>query len=668
METGRTAAFLIMSLMLAGGLFVNSPDMDVTAVEGAGNEEIVTIWDNEVIFEGSDDVRCIDGIAIGEVNPDHDGNEIVWVARNGNTYVGHYDDNTGTWTYDDIWNTPGQQLTPAIGDIRPDLEGNEILVSGLSSGTEEINPGDGTATVLSRSGASWNAERVFTFSKLIHGCDIGDVDPTIPGEEGILTTFADPGTSTGRVYMIWYDQEAGEWNSSLIFHDGHNVRKVVIADILPEREGLELVTVSKSGNLTIAYGGKNGWTYDVIYENPDEPMARVAVGDIDPGAPGLEIYTGTDTSKVLGFKRNGDEWDMQEIFMDTDKIRGVWVGDVDPNVPGNELYSYGYSTRLVQITGTFGSGWTTKDIFMDSARAHDMKIGDVHPDEGSEIAIVGYSQNVTVISLREQTAAVPPSLSGENTATLHSGGSASIEIGVTSNIDVSVSVDEVDGVEISLSSKTMFLSGILNVNLKAGSITENSSITFNIYLHFAGGTLSYPISLDLEADDEAPNVLDMQTEDGDSLSEGDEVSWNDTLKIIFNEPISEASFEAAKDGGLLKVEWGGVVIDVLFYRSADGKTITIDLNEQVLIGDITMTLSGLKDEAGNEIETFSVKLSVTLPEDGEEDGSLVIIGIISAALIIVLVFGAVIFLMNRGRGEGEEADEEVDMPREPKLI
>ncbi|MEA3557942.1 MAG: hypothetical protein U9R75_01685, partial [Candidatus Thermoplasmatota archaeon] len=352
-------------------------------------------WEARYAFVGSDDLECIDGIAIGDVVSSHEGNEMVWVARDEKVYIGYYDDTTESWTYDDIWNTPGQQLTPSIGDIRPDLEGNEILVSGLSSGTEEINPGEGTATVLSRSGATWNAERAFTFSRLIHGCDIGDVDPTIPGEEGILTTFADDGTGTGRAYMIWYDQNANAWNSSLIFHDGYNVRKVVIADILTDRPGLELVTVSKSGNVTIAYGGSDGWTYEVIYENPDEPMARVAVGDVDTSTPGLEIYAGTDTFKVLGFKRNGDEWDMQEIFTDTNKIRGVWVGDVDPNVPGNEIYSYGYSTRLVQITGTFGGGWTAKDIFMDSARAHEIRIGDIHPNDGNEIVLVGYSQNVT---------------------------------------------------------------------------------------------------------------------------------------------------------------------------------------------------------------------------------------------------------------------------------
>ncbi|MFO8052247.1 MAG: hypothetical protein R6V01_11215, partial [Thermoplasmatota archaeon] len=363
MKGKRATSFLLMSILLGAAFFVVGPTGSVSAA--GGEEEVKTIWDHEVIFEGTDNVECIDGIAIGDVLDEHDGNEMVWVARDGNTYLGYHDQ--GTWTYDDIWNTPGQQLTPAIGDIRPDLDGNEILVVGLSSGTEDVNPGDGTATVLTRDGANWNAERVFTFPKLIHGCDIGDIDPTIPGEEAIVTTFTDDTTNTGRAYMIWYDQEAGEWNSSLIFHDGHNVRKVVIADILPEREGLELVTASKSGNVTIAYGGKDGWTHEVIYENTDEPQARIAVGDVDPNAPGLEIYTGTDTFKIMGFKRNGDQWDMQEIFLDTNKIRGVWVGDVDPNVPGNELYSYGYSTDLVQLTGSFGGGWSSKVIFDDVA-------------------------------------------------------------------------------------------------------------------------------------------------------------------------------------------------------------------------------------------------------------------------------------------------------------
>ncbi|MEA3558332.1 MAG: Ig-like domain-containing protein, partial [Candidatus Thermoplasmatota archaeon] len=308
-----------------------------------------------------------------------------------------------------------------------------------------------------------------------------------------------------------------------------------------------------------------------------------------------------------------------------------------------------------------GGGWTAKDIFMDSARAHEIRIGDIHPNDGNEIVLVGYSQNVTIISLREQTAAVPPSLSGESSVTLRSEGEASLEMEVTSDIDVSFSVDVVDGVEIELSSETMFLSGVLYVSLKADVITEDSNTTFNIYLDYAGGSMSYPVSLDLEGDDSAPTVSEIRKRDGTALSGGDEVSWNDTIEISFNEPITEASFEAARSGELLKVEWGGAIMDVLFDITADGKTISMDLNEQVLIGDITVTISGLKDQAGNEMETLSVELSVTAPEEDGKDNGLIIIALISAGLILVLVFGAVIFLMNKG-------GEETDMPKEPKLI
>ncbi|MFW3147323.1 MAG: hypothetical protein ACMUIE_11010, partial [Thermoplasmatota archaeon] len=147
---------LMMIVVLAVPLIL--PALAAPARPGktrSGSEEMITLWDTDIAFQGTDP---IDGIAIGDAVSSRDGNEMVWVARDGKTYLGYYDQASSSWTYDDIWSSPGQQLTPAIGDMRPDLPGNEILVVGLSSGTEDENPGEGTATVLSKSGAAWSSE------------------------------------------------------------------------------------------------------------------------------------------------------------------------------------------------------------------------------------------------------------------------------------------------------------------------------------------------------------------------------------------------------------------------------------------------------------------------------------------------------------------------------
>jgi hypothetical protein len=118
-------------------------DYDEVSGEPTGSTMGQTIWDHQYPFIGTD---AIDGISVGEVYTDKAGSESVITSRDGGVYLIYYDNDQ--WVKEKIWQSPGQQLTPAIGDLRPDKTGNEILVVGLSSGTEDENPGDGIATVL----------------------------------------------------------------------------------------------------------------------------------------------------------------------------------------------------------------------------------------------------------------------------------------------------------------------------------------------------------------------------------------------------------------------------------------------------------------------------------------------------------------------------------------
>ncbi|MFW3146460.1 MAG: hypothetical protein ACMUIE_06580, partial [Thermoplasmatota archaeon] len=463
--------------------------------------------------------------------------------------------------------------------------------------------------------------------------------------------------------------EGGEWKSSLIFKDSGDVRKAVVADILPDHPGNELVACSRSGNITLAYGTKDGWTTEVIYSNPAHPLARLCVGDVDPNAPGLEIYAGADSFWIIGVKRSGNNWVSEEIFKDTDKNRGVWVGDVDPNIDGSELYAFGYSTRLVQITGGFGSSWTVKDIFRDVARSHEIRIGDVHPNAGVEIAIVGYSKNVTIVSQLEPAALSAPVVTGDDAMTIGSEEKKTLDLDVQYSSKMYFSMDDIEGLDITLKPSSMLYSGRITVEVQAGVITEDATDNVVLKIKHDGGTLSYPIELTLEKDDKAPEPREVRTMEGDVLQEGDKVLWNETLEISFNEVISESSFFAAKDGGMLKVIWGGSERDVVFTLSEDGKSVMIDLDEQAAAGDITIELSGLKDAAGNEIETFTLTLEVEGGDEGDDDNGMLFIIIIIAVLAVVAILGILIFLyQKKSGGEAEEKEDETFDTKEPKQI
>ncbi|MGA1873361.1 MAG: hypothetical protein ACMUHY_06785 [Thermoplasmatota archaeon] len=630
---------------------------EIALVGYANNLSIVkpSGWKANVPFEGT---GAIDGVAVGDADVDREGNEIVWCARDQKVYLGYYD-SSGAFSYQDIWNSGGQQLTPAIGNLREDLPGNEILVVGLSSGTEDVDPGDGTATVLSKSGTGWSAERAFTDEKLVHGADIGDIDPTIDGEEAVIVTFS------FKAYMIWWDED--HWNSSFIFQDTNNVRKVVIADLLPDsiHPGNELVAVSKSGNLTIAYGSKDGWTVDVIYSNPDEPFARVCVGDVDASSPGLEIFGGTDTFKVLGFKRGtGNQWSMQEIFVDTDKNRGVWVGDVDPDTPGNELYSFGYSTKLVQITGSFASGWNRKVIWNDVARGHELRVGDIHPAEGVEIVTVGYSNNVSVISMMDASGTSTPTITGGSDVSLEPGEVKDVPLKVESFMKIYFTADEVEDLEFELLPSTMYSSGSLTLKLKAGHVPEAKTVTIDLEVDYGSGKMTYPIEVDIAQDTTAPMVEMLTDGKGIAIGAEDEIMWNDTLHIRFSEPISSQSFVSARDAGTLKLESGGKAKDAVFTLSDDRMSIMVNLEPMKLSGTVLLTFDGLKDDAGLDIS--QEPLEVRVKGESEDENGIAWVIIIIVLVLLILVAGIIYFVVSQKQaGEGSE---EGELPPEPKQI
>ncbi|MDG6226209.1 MAG: hypothetical protein QCI82_11950, partial [Candidatus Thermoplasmatota archaeon] len=103
----------------------------------------LTLWDSVEAYKGTDPM---DGIAIGDALPDHPGNEIVTVSRDGNMYLSRFDEASSDFITEMIWMTSGSQLAPVIGDLKPG-NGNEILSVGLATGLEgDAAPGDGTAT------------------------------------------------------------------------------------------------------------------------------------------------------------------------------------------------------------------------------------------------------------------------------------------------------------------------------------------------------------------------------------------------------------------------------------------------------------------------------------------------------------------------------------------
>jgi hypothetical protein len=628
-----------------GDLRPDIPGNEIAIVGYSNNMTLVypSEWVYDQPFIGTDP---IDGLAIGEVYSDKPGFETVITSRDGGVYLVYLD--TDQWITEEIWRSPGQQLTPAIGDIRPDKTGNEILVVGLSSGDEDNNPGDGIATVLYREGSSWNNERAYTDSKLLHGCAVGDLDASRPGVEMVYTTF------DYTAVVGWWD--GTEYKSEFLYKDSHNVRKAVIADLLESHPGNEVVCISKSGNATIVYGEIGDWTVETIYDKT--PVARVAVGNVDPD-PGLEIYLGCDvpTGDVIGLKWDGSEWVDTVVFQDTDKNRGVWTGDVDPDIPGQELYAYGYSRKLTRISDPFGTGKNVKTLFTDVARGHEIRVGDIIPGKaGNEIGIVGYSNNFTIVHLKDQGEPVVPTLTGEGTITVASGETGTADLEVVGDSYMNLEISTLDGVDVSVYPSTVFIKGDVKVEVVADHTNQEVTGDITITLHHPGGTVTKTISVTVTPDSSAPSGT------GASENDGAEIQLSDTVEITLSESVTEDSFDSAVTAGDIKVMVGEEIQDVVFSLSDDGKKVTVTMNDQMKTGTAVITVGGLKDLAGNTMETYTLSLEVKGEdsEDDDPDSTWLIILVI----VVILIIAAVLigyFVMVKKKDDEEDAPE---LPKE----
>lgn len=649
----RTGMVLVM-LLISTALLIWTPDKASGDTAAEDEEGWLPIWDHSVAFEGQSG-KATDGLDIGEVYPDIPGMETVFTSRDSWVYLSYMGE--GAWKNEKLWSAPGQQLTPAIGDLRSDIPGAEILVVGLSSGSETVDPGVGTATVLRLSGSQWVAETIYTFPSLIHGCAIGDVDPTIPGNEAVLTTFAKNGT--GITVLAWYDQTAKVWKNSTMFSESGNVRKAVIADVLPERPGLEVLTVTNKGNCTLAYGNHTNWTASNIYDG--DSLARVCVGNLDPDE-NLEVYLGTGTNKVIGLKRSGSTWTPQTLFTDTDQNRGVWVGDVDPSIPGPELYSFSYSRRLVQITGTFSTGWKTKDIFLDTARSHDIRIGDVRASTpGPEIMLVGYSNNVTVISPRSSGTPSLPTVSGKTAETIDSGAMKAIDLVVSANGPLTVtSSTSSKGITMSQLPATLQYYGKVRITIQANPSNVDSTARIDVKVMAEGVWTWHNITISIKADTLPPTVSKVMNATGAVLQPNATIAAEEVLNFVFSEPVTRASFDAATVEKKLKVVWGGKERDAVFLLSADGRTISIDLNGLAPIGTVTVTMDGLKDDAGNNIQARTLSFKVAADEDDPPVDDLVLTIVIGIIILIVIIVLFILIYGGSKKKDDAQGDEEMN--------
>ncbi len=283
------------------------------------------------------------------------------------------------------------------------------LISFLVIGAVPIvDAGGSVSETRSEEAGYFGSERIYesTSRSLSGGMDIGDVD----GDGEMEVAVCD---FKGVLFLLDPDGEGG-FSSRTIWEESGAIQErtlfeVKIWDLIPERDGLEMVVGGYSRNITMIYYEEGEWVSDVIYRSPHR-IINMALADVDD-APGMEILFASDKDpedwNLRYIARDGADWVMTEIITDG-AVRSITHSDADSTLAGAEIYITTKNwlesgdgrteSSVVQIHHD-GSTWARKKIYTNSEDLiANVRVGDIWSmHDGNEIIAVDFNGNCTMI-------------------------------------------------------------------------------------------------------------------------------------------------------------------------------------------------------------------------------------------------------------------------------
>ncbi len=218
-------------------------------------------WHAREIFR---DDHMLHGVAIGDVVPEHAGNEVVVCGFSHRVTLLR---STGeAWAPETIYVANDRLKIVQIGDVLPERPGNEVLVCGT----------DGQVVVLWRDRLGWKHEVVLADARGQSRIALSDGEVLIGGDAGKVTLAR-------RV--------DGAWRTTFLFRDFAKMRGVVIADLDGSQSGSEYYACGYSGRVTQVCPQPDGcWLSRTIF-TAERPLHHLLAGEVDAAHPGPELVT-----------------------------------------------------------------------------------------------------------------------------------------------------------------------------------------------------------------------------------------------------------------------------------------------------------------------------------------------------------------------------------------
>jgi hypothetical protein len=316
-------------------------------------------WEATIAFQAD---TKLGGCAVGDLDSRYAGNEIAAVAVDGRVYVVRAW--TDGWVTETVAELPGEGIQCAIGDVDASRPGNELVVVGMAAGTED-DGGAGAVHLVYLEEDGWKSERVLQDAALVHGVDVGDVDPAHPGNEIVITGFSGASKVLGTVDGAW---------------------TVLSEHPLPEAAGKSVLV-----------DGDRTWI-----ANTGSALERIGGTAVEIGGAQARLGRGAEDVVVAcddGGLRLVAADGALVIHQESQKLRGAALGDLDPLVDGEEAATVGYEmTMTVLYRPADGSApWTPVTVWEDTAKFHHLAKGELlAAGAGPELVAVGYSGRVIV--------------------------------------------------------------------------------------------------------------------------------------------------------------------------------------------------------------------------------------------------------------------------------
>lgn len=261
---------------------------------GAFWEETV-LWGS--VYSGEEYITS--SIAIGDVDPGHIGNEIVFTYRSDVILLEKIG---STWVSTKLWSDVSDLLCVSISDIDLDHPGNEVIVAGES----------GKVIKLLKNGSSWTAQTMLTHSSSIVSIAVPD-DPT--GPSWMLL-----GDQSGNVIRV----DLLSFHTSVIFTTDILIYDIEIGKVLPESDPLTYkVFVPNKRDLIMIDGDKVSIVWSYTGQDWWHLLTDVVVDDFDSSHYGLEVAVVGEMGKTVYLKSHV-EYEDQIPPTTIDDYDGLW--------------------------------------------------------------------------------------------------------------------------------------------------------------------------------------------------------------------------------------------------------------------------------------------------------------------------------------------------------